>query len=261
MLRAVLALWVAALMASWLWSVVTAAGDAAAVGAPLRPDEVLAAVVAAAALAATSWLALGVLLGVGSLVPGVVGRAAVRVADVVTPAVVRRTVGVLLGVGLVAGLAPGTAVGASSAAVATGPPLPDPAFAPWPAATLPLPDPGWMPSPAATRGARPALPRADAAAGTGWVPSPPVVRAQPDLRVLSPGTRPGPDDGRPDHVVVHRGDSLWAIAARHLGGGASDAEIARAWPAWFDANRRVIGDDPDVLRPGQVLRPPEEARS
>lgn len=250
----------AALLASWLWSVVSDAGDAAARGVPLRPDEVLAAVVAAAALAATCWLTLGVLLALGSLVPGVVGRAAVRVADVVTPVLVRRAAAILLGVGLVAGLAPGAAVGAPAAAVAAGPPLPDPAFAPAPASTLPLPDPGWGPAPGTTRVAGPVEPRADAAAGAGWVPSPPVVRVQPDLRVLSPGTRPGPDDGRPAQVVVHRGDSLWAIAARHLGRGASDAEIARAWPAWFEANRRVIGDDPDVLRPGQVLRPPEEAR-
>jgi nucleoid-associated protein YgaU len=57
--------------------------------------------------------------------------------------------------------------------------------------------------------------------------------------------------------VVQRGDTLWTIAARHLGPGASDAEIAQAWPAWFDANRGVIGDDPDLILPGQVLRAPE----
>ena len=56
---------------------------------------------------------------------------------------------------------------------------------------------------------------------------------------------------------MRRGDSLWSIAARHLGPDASDAEIARAWPAWFEANRDVVGDDPDLLRPGQVLRAPE----
>ena len=56
---------------------------------------------------------------------------------------------------------------------------------------------------------------------------------------------------------MQRGDTLWSIAARHLGPDASDAEIARAWPAWFEANRGVVGDDPDLLRPGQVLRAPE----
>ena len=56
---------------------------------------------------------------------------------------------------------------------------------------------------------------------------------------------------------MRRGDTLWSIAARHLGPDASDAEIARAWPAWFEANRDVVGDDPDLLRPGQVLRAPQ----
>jgi len=260
-LRGALALTAAALLAAWLWSVVTAAGHASAGGVPLRPDEAVAAVVATAALAGTTWLALGILLELGSLVPGVVGRAAVRAADVVTPGLLRRAAGALLGVGLVAGLTPGAAVAAPAATVVAGAPLPDPAFAPAPSSTAPLPDPGWMPPHSATLEAGPDRPHANAALGAGWVPSPPVVRAQPDLRVLSPAPRPGPDRERPAQVVVHRGDSLWAIAARHLGRDASDAEIARAWPAWYEANRQVIGDDPDVLRPGQVLRPPEEARS
>ena len=59
-----------------------------------------------------------------------------------------------------------------------------------------------------------------------------------------------------DEVVVRRGDTLWSIAARHLGPDPSDAEIAQAWPAWHDANREVVGPDPDVLLPGQVLRAP-----
>ena len=53
-----------------------------------------------------------------------------------------------------------------------------------------------------------------------------------------------------------RGDSLWAIAARHLGPGATDAEVAREWPRWYAANRDTIGADPDLLLPGQVLRVP-----
>lgn len=57
-------------------------------------------------------------------------------------------------------------------------------------------------------------------------------------------------------VVVHRGDSLWTIAAKHLGPGATPGAIARAWPHWYAANRDVIGDDPDQLRPGQLLVPP-----
>ncbi|WP_236121218.1 LysM peptidoglycan-binding domain-containing protein [Cellulomonas palmilytica] len=57
-------------------------------------------------------------------------------------------------------------------------------------------------------------------------------------------------------VVVEAGDSLWSIAAAHLPHGASDAQVAAAWPRWYEANRDVVGDDPDVLLPGQVLTAP-----
>ena len=59
-----------------------------------------------------------------------------------------------------------------------------------------------------------------------------------------------------DEVVVRRGDSLWDIAARHLGPDASAAEVAVEWPRWHHANRDVIGADPDLLIPGQRLVPP-----
>ena len=62
-----------------------------------------------------------------------------------------------------------------------------------------------------------------------------------------------------DHVVVHRGDSLWSIAARHLGEQATDADVADAWPRWYAANRELIGEDPDLLLPGQVLVVPTGA--
>jgi len=259
-LRGLLALAAAVPLATWLWSVVSDAGSLAVGGTPLRPDEVLVAGAASAALTGTAWLALGVVLELAALVPGVVGRAAVRITEALTPALLRRAAGAVLGIGLVAGLAPGAAVASSPVRVAAGSPLPDPGFSPAPPSAVPLPDPGWLPSPEVVARAGPAAQSANAAIGAGWVPSRPVVRTHPDLGVLNPVPRPGPEDERPGHVVVHRGDSLWAIAARHLGRDASDAEIAQAWPAWFDANRDVIGDDPDVLRPGQVLRPPEEAR-
>jgi nucleoid-associated protein YgaU len=57
-------------------------------------------------------------------------------------------------------------------------------------------------------------------------------------------------------VVVRRGDSLWSITGRYLGPSATADEIAREWPRWHEANRDVIGDDPDLIRPGQVLHPP-----
>jgi nucleoid-associated protein YgaU len=57
-------------------------------------------------------------------------------------------------------------------------------------------------------------------------------------------------------VVVRRGDSLWDLAARHLGPDASAADIAAEWPRWYAANRHVIGPDPDLLLPGERLVPP-----
>jgi nucleoid-associated protein YgaU len=67
---------------------------------------------------------------------------------------------------------------------------------------------------------------------------------------------PRPDDATDEEIVVRRGDTLWAIAARHLGSDATDDEVARAWPRWWAANHAVIGDDPDRILPGQRLTPP-----
>ena len=206
---------------------------------PIEPAEALTSVLAGAALVGLAWLALGVLLVLLSMMPGVVGHATQQVSGAVTPRVVRQAAGALLGVVVAAGAAPGASVAAPATTVVALRPPPDPSF-------TTLPEPGWAP-----------LDDASAAPGAGWVPGPPLVRAQPDVRVLSPALRPGPGGDLPREVVVRGGDSLWSIAARHLGPDPSDAEIARAWPAWFAANRDVVGDDPDLLRPGQLLRPPD----
>ena len=61
------------------------------------------------------------------------------------------------------------------------------------------------------------------------------------------------------HVVV-RGDCLWDIAADRLraaGATPTDAEIAVAVEAWWSANTAVIGPDPDLIFPGQVLQAPQ----
>lgn len=55
---------------------------------------------------------------------------------------------------------------------------------------------------------------------------------------------------------MRRGDTLWDIAARHLGRSATTAEIAHEWPRWHATNRTLIGNDPDRLQPGQRLTPP-----
>jgi nucleoid-associated protein YgaU len=55
---------------------------------------------------------------------------------------------------------------------------------------------------------------------------------------------------------VRPGDSLWAIAAAHLGRHATDAEVAQAWPTWWAANRDAVGSDPGLIHPGLQLDPP-----
>jgi len=57
-------------------------------------------------------------------------------------------------------------------------------------------------------------------------------------------------------VVVVRGDTLWSIAARHLPPDATAADVASAVQRWHAANADVVGDDPDLILPGQVLTAP-----
>jgi nucleoid-associated protein YgaU len=83
-----------------------------------------------------------------------------------------------------------------------------------------------------------------------------VVRPQ-----LAPDLFAGMRVAAPDGVVVHRGDTLWDIVGRALGPGAGDLEIAKEWPRWYEHNRSVIGDDPDLILPGQVLTRPGAAPS
>lgn len=57
--------------------------------------------------------------------------------------------------------------------------------------------------------------------------------------------------------TVVEGDSLWAIAQAALPGDPDVDDVARAWPAWYEANRDVVGPDPDLIHPGQVLLVPD----
>ncbi len=59
-----------------------------------------------------------------------------------------------------------------------------------------------------------------------------------------------PADGGGSTYTVKKGDTLSAIAQQHYG-------KASRWHAIFEANRDQI-DDPDLIRPGQVLKLPAE---
>jgi hypothetical protein len=198
-------------------------------------DVLIASAAALLAWAAWAWGALGLALTAASALPGVAGGAARLALQVALPAGARRGAALLLGLGLgvagplLASAVPQFAPTASAAAGAES--VPD-----WPApgpAAAPVPD--WPAGPAPT-----------GAAPTGEAPAAPST---------APTTAPASDSR-----VVVRGDCLWHIAADsllgQLGRLPSDGEVAAAVQAWWSANADVIGPDPDLLVPGQVLRPP-----
>ena len=85
-------------------------------------------------------------------------------------------------------------------------------------------------------------------------------RPRPErLSLVNRGHRTGTT--REPLVVVEPGDTLWAIAAGRLaaeqaGTPLADAEIAAAVTRWHHANRQALGTNPDLIRPGMVLRQP-----
>lgn len=73
--------------------------------------------------------------------------------------------------------------------------------------------------------------------------------------VPAPQATDATEDTTPDAsalYVVKTGDSLWTIAAAQLQ-SPTDAEITEQWKAIWRANRRVIGDAPEFIRPGMEL--------
>lgn len=57
--------------------------------------------------------------------------------------------------------------------------------------------------------------------------------------------------------VVQSGETLWGIAAKALK-TSDERRIARYWPRIHRANRDVIGRNPDLIFPGQVLHLPPD---
>lgn len=60
------------------------------------------------------------------------------------------------------------------------------------------------------------------------------------------GRSPGPTQPNSRTYKVVRGDCLWKIAKRFLGNGSR-------WPEIYNLNRNVIGGNPNLIYPGQVL--------
>ena len=107
-----------------------------------------------------------------------------------------------------------------------------------PASAPSLPAPGWVPSP-------PPRPPASGDSGPGAL-----------VELVSSGAVRRDAGADVDELVVRRGDTLWAIAARALGPGASDADVAAEWPRWWQRNKPAIGENPDLLIPGTRLTAP-----
>jgi len=63
----------------------------------------------------------------------------------------------------------------------------------------------------------------------------------------------GPAHPHRQVVVVRPGDTLWAIAGSELPTDATDRQVSDRWRAIYRRNRAVVGADPDLIRPGQVL--------
>lgn len=122
---------------------------------------------------------------------------------------------------------------------------------------MPRPTPDPTTSPTST-GAAPV--RASSGPPTTATPTAPAA-AEPGRPTTPAAGGSTPDEtttGNPATVTVVRGDTLWGIAARHLPAGATDAQIAAAWPAWYAANAATIGPDAGLILPGQVLTVPAE---
>jgi nucleoid-associated protein YgaU len=62
-----------------------------------------------------------------------------------------------------------------------------------------------------------------------------------------------PEPAAPGTYVVRAGDSLWSIARSHPVVATS---VDDRWRAIWQANRDVVGDDPDLIHPGQALSLP-----
>jgi nucleoid-associated protein YgaU len=65
------------------------------------------------------------------------------------------------------------------------------------------------------------------------------------------GRKPQPEKFIAEHTV-ESGESLSGIALKYYKSAAKED-----WMAIYEANKSVIGDDPNVIKPGMVLKIPE----
>lgn len=155
-------------------------------------------------------------------------------------------------------------------AAAAAPDAPSPGWPTRPAesSTTAPSSPGWPTrspdSPSASPPSSPAPPSEESTSPTAddkdpTTPYPDAPTQRPDSSGTDSG-RASDDDNdtaptSPDVATVSAGDSLWAIAAEHYA-GAETAELLDRVDAIHDANRHIIGADPNLIMPGQRLEMP-----
>ena len=248
-------------------------------GSSSDPTGPVVAAVALGAWIVAGWLSLTVTVVVLSRLPGLLGRTARAVAGRVAPVTVRRAVEVALGITVAVGVvaptaavaAPVPAAGVTTAATTaaetawdldwpsrTSPPSPLPARTARLETTAARPPASPPPPPVA----RPTLAAPPTATPTPTGPPPSTQPAARPAPAAPPPatTRPSPATAGP--LVVRSGDTLWSLAEaslRSAGTRPTDRQVAQAWPRWWAANREAVGDDPDLLLPGTVLRPPADS--
>lgn len=252
-----------ATVALWWGSRGAAAAVSAAGEAPF--DALLAVGAAIGGWLVLAWLTAALILAMLASATSSSGALA-RLAAALAPVAVRRLAALLLGLSLApAGALPAYAVPSlpppSNSAVASTAVT----AATMTAATGGLAFNGTSGTARAVGLDRPAEPiRAPAPTLAGWSADRParVPKPPPGSRGIALVTSvPHQQRAVIDHVVVRRGDSLWRLVSRHLGPSASAAEIAAEWPRWYAANRSTVGPDPDLIRPGQLLRVPNPDRT
>lgn len=225
-------LWLSLLAASGLTVGIAARLDAVLTDglAGAGVDRLVETGVLGVGLVLAGWLALSLVVATTCATvraAGVTWRAGERLVARCAPDLVRRVLVLAVGAG----------IGLSAATGATA------------AAPGDL-DLGWAAT-AATAIAGPAM----AAASTSAAATAPAATTTVSSVANLPAPAPA-QAARADTVVVGPGDTLWRIAQRTLPTDAGAADIASAWPDWYAANAGLIGDDPDLLQPGQVLSAP-----
>lgn len=213
------------------WPEVLAAGRRWPAPSPVAIDTLVAVPLLAVGTVVAAWWGLSLLLITASLMAdraGLHSAALVRCIHAVAPRTLRRLA--------VAGVGAGLTFSTLPAHAAQEPPDVGWTTAQQSAVTDPHTaadaDGATRPAPVDPTGLGPLVPLADAEAEA----------VRPDL---APGV-----------VVVAPGDTLWDLAAARLSPEATDSQIATSWHAWYALNVSVIGDDPDLLHPGQLLHVP-----